>query len=428
MEARPQLSRHLKAGVCLANKYRLVRRLAVGGMGEIWQAQNEATRADVALKLLRCKDTADHAGRALRFRTEAQLGAMLSHRSIVRIFDLIEEDDGSLLLVMELLLGESLAEHLKSRGSLPNAEAVAIVLPILSGLAHAHDSGIVHRDVTPANIFLARDPDGHVTPKLVDFGIAKLPAEGSHTLDGRVLGTPRYMAPEQIRARQDIDGRADLFSVAVVLYETITGQSPFEASTPSASLAAVLEAPVDPDPRIDPRLWLELQRALSKRPYERHRNAEEMALALRSALDMKDSSLDAFRGGDPLSHSRLGAGERRGQSTAATQTTEGQSFPAVPVHSVSKNLVLVAFVAFCAALGGLIGVQQATRRPAATVTAQPHEVLLDAGPTAVQPPPPAGGTSTADRRPPVAKPIPHPATAPSSQPPRPKAIATTPGF
>jgi serine/threonine-protein kinase len=240
-----------------------------------------------------------------RFRNEAQLGAMLSHRSIVRIFDLIEEVDGTLVLVMELLRGESLAQYLRRRGPLSTREAVAIALPVLSALAHAHESGVVHRDVTPGNIFLAVDPDGQVIPKLVDFGIAKLPVADSLTLDGRVLGSPRYMAPERIRAASDIDGRSDLFSVAVTIYETIAGASPFEATTPAASLAAVLESVVDPDPRIEPRVWIELQRALGKRPYERHRNATEMASTLREAVGESDVALASLLRRDPSDRDTL---------------------------------------------------------------------------------------------------------------------------
>jgi serine/threonine-protein kinase len=118
-------------------------------------------------------------------------------------------------------------------------------------------------------------------------------AKPIQTVDGRVLGTPRYMAPERIRGDTTIDGRTDLFAAAVVLYETMTGASPFAASTPSASLAAVLERHIDPDSRIDPRLWVEIQRALSKRPYERHASALELASALKSALGETDGSLEA---------------------------------------------------------------------------------------------------------------------------------------
>ncbi len=146
--------------------------------------------------------------------------------------------------------------------------------------------------MTPANVFLAIDPDGHVIPKLLDFGIAKTPAAAPVlTIDGRVLGTPRYMAPERIRERDEIDGRTDLFSVGVVLYEMLTGVCPFAAPSPAASLAAVLEAVVDPDPRIDAPVWLELRRALSKRPYERPPTADAMANGLLAAAGETDATL-----------------------------------------------------------------------------------------------------------------------------------------
>ncbi|HZU83153.1 MAG TPA: serine/threonine-protein kinase, partial [Polyangiaceae bacterium] len=137
-------------GARVGGKYKLVRRLASGGMGEVWVARNQATGADVAIKL--CGRRAANEDVRLRFRHEARLGATLSHRSIVRTFDLVEGADGTLLLVMELLRGETLERYLKAHGPLPPASAIAIALPVLSALAHAHDFGVVHRDVTPANV------------------------------------------------------------------------------------------------------------------------------------------------------------------------------------------------------------------------------------------------------------------------------------
>src|ERR1019366_1108534 len=189
-------------GQCVAGKYRLRRLLASGGMGEVWVARNEATGADVALKVLRrgSSESAEERQLEERFRQEARLSAMLSHRSIVRVFDLVEETDGTLVLVMELLRGETLHRYLERLGPRSAAEAVAILAPVLGALSHAHELGLVHRDVSPANIFLAVDPDGHVAPKLVDFGIAKRSGVPSpvETVAGDVLGTPRYVAPERI--------------------------------------------------------------------------------------------------------------------------------------------------------------------------------------------------------------------------------------
>ena len=333
----PQFEPHNRVG----GKFRLRKRLAVGGMGEVWVARNESTGADVALKVLRRGDArrAAELQAEERFRNEARISAMLAHRSVVKVFDLLEEPGQTLILVMELLRGETLQEYVEREGPRPAREAVAIVSPILGALAHAHERGIIHRDVTPANIFLAVDPDGRVTPKLVDFGIAKvsgaapsIPPQANpiETLDGRVLGTPRYMAPERIRATADVDGRSDVFSVAVVLYETMTGISPFAGSNPSASLAAVLERPVEADSRIEAPIWTELARAMSKRPGDRHATAHELATALAAALGESDGVLEAsLRREPPLSWEDdvLALAPVRPEGA---QTIEGQSVAVVP--------------------------------------------------------------------------------------------------
>ncbi|MEO6419322.1 MAG: serine/threonine-protein kinase, partial [Polyangiaceae bacterium] len=136
----------LEAGEKLGGKYSLVRRLALGGMGEIWIAHNVLTDADVALKILR-PEADEKLQTELRFRHEAKLGAMLAHRNIVRVFDFIEQPDGELILVLELLRGESLYRHLRAKKKLPAEEAVAILLPLLSALEHAHEMGVIHRDL-----------------------------------------------------------------------------------------------------------------------------------------------------------------------------------------------------------------------------------------------------------------------------------------
>jgi serine/threonine protein kinase len=296
-------------------------------------AQNGSTGAQVALKLLRrgVADPEREREAEMRFRNEACVSAGLAHRNIVKVFDLVESGDRTLGLVMELLRGETLRAHLDRVGWLPESDALAVTTAVLNGLAHAHDRGIVHRDVTPSNIFLAVDSDGHVTPKLVDFGIAKstsssqIPALAPvQTLDGRVLGTPMYMAPERIRGLDGIDARSDVFAAAVILYEMMAGVCPFADSTPSASLAAVLERHVDPDPRIEPRLWVEIRRAMAKAQYERHATAREFCDALRAAVGGKEGTLElslkvesAANWDDPT---EAGAGAR---GLASTTTDHG---------------------------------------------------------------------------------------------------------
>ena len=418
-----------EAGEQVAGKYRLLRLLATGGMGQVWVARNEATGAEVALKVLRRDERAAASGgdRQVeeRFRQEARLSAQLSHRSIVRVFDLVEEEGGALVLVMELLRGETLFHYLARRGPRPGDEAVAILTRILGALAHAHDLGLLHRDVSPANIFLALDPDGHVAPKLVDFGLAKPTGTASvvETVAGDVLGTPRYIAPEHIRGATDVDGRADLFAVGVVLFEAITGVSPFAASTASASLAAVLETTVDPNPRIDPRLWLEIRRAMSKPPYERHAGAREFATALREALGTTDAALEAtLQGVVPV------AAEQPGQPPLSCRSHASSAHPSTPVgrmRRVSPWLVvggvasvLLTVVAIALARGARSGVAAApaTSAPVASVAVAPPRTPLPV--TAAEP-------TVA----PSAVPSPSPPVRPKPPGPgRARPVATTPGF
>jgi serine/threonine-protein kinase len=414
----------------IAGKYRLLRLLATGGMGQVWVARNEATGAEVALKVLRRSERLAGVEQQLeeRFRQEVRLSAQLSHRSIVRVFDLVEEEGGALVLVMELLRGETLYDYLARRGPRSGEEAVAILIPILGALAHAHDLGLVHRDVSPANIFLAVDPDGHVSPKLVDFGLAKPTGNASavETVGGDVLGTPRYVAPERIRGASDVDGRADLFAVGVVVFEAITGVSPFAASTASASLAAVLESTVDPDPRIDPRLWLEIRRALSKAPYERHAGARDLATALRDALGATDAALEAAL---------------QAVGPVVAQQSESPT-PAVPIAStggVSSPVARVRRVSTWLVLGGAVGVLAAVVAMALAFSARPSA----GAPPAMSPPVAstavASPVTTASATPSVATasaPIFAPSALAAPTPPavRPKPagrtrpVATTPGF
>jgi serine/threonine-protein kinase len=447
----------------IAGKYQLKRRIAIGGMGEVWVARNEATSADVALKVLRRNsDTSIQA--AARFRHEARLGAMLSHRSIVRIFDLVEEEDGALVLVMELLRGETLHAFLERSGPQSAKEAVAIITPILSALSHAHAHGIVHRDVTPANIFLAVDPDGQVTPKLVDFGIAKVaspeassgrpaaqaafridaadvPKSGVQTVDGRVLGTPRYMSPEQVRMQADIDARSDLFSVGVVLYEIISGVSPFAAPTPAGSLAAVLEAHVDPDPRIDPKVWLEIQRALSKRAYERHASADELATALRAAVGETDASLGASlrRTHPPPRWDDEAAPVPVTLSEFQTKSIEGQSVAfglprrrAAWVPWAIGGVVLVVGLVVALTFGALRGSSTSAASAASQNTASnaPSHSSAAIEPPATPSASAAPSTSAASVKPtrPSTTPVNAPRTTSTPAATKSKPIATTAGF
>ena len=300
----------------IAGKYTLVCELGSGGMSDIWLARNDATDAEVVLKVARGCDAPEDDSLVLRerFRNEARACATLGHRNIVRVFDLIEEDGASPLLVMELLRGSTLSDCLAMNGRIAPVPAVAIMLGVLAGLEHAHRVGLIHRDIKPENVFLDVDPDGVVTPKLLDFGVAKFPRGNDNlTRNGLILGTPQYMSPEQVRART-LDARSDLFGLGTVLYEILTGASPFEAETTSASLAAVIERAPAPIDFIPPALWEILARTLDKNPANRPTSAAALAKELRDAIGLADAELaSALRDlvPPPLPDSRNSLGSSR---------------------------------------------------------------------------------------------------------------------
>jgi serine/threonine protein kinase len=290
----------LAAGDVLAGKYLLLAPLGEGGMGCVWAAENLATGAEVAAKLLHASQAASPVAIA-RFRREAHATAALSHRGIVRVFDLVDLDpvQGSLLLVMELLRGRTLASAIDEKGALPVDETLAIVLPVLSALAYAHARGIVHRDLKPENVYLALDPDGQLLPKLVDFGVSKQLSARPITLDGQLVGTLSYMSPEQTLGNP-IDAQSDIFAVGILLYECLSGKNPFAPpngfgrdmrSAIRYALRCVHE--VDPPPllNVPPALAAVVARALARNASDRFASADELAAALRAAV----SSAGAFR-------------------------------------------------------------------------------------------------------------------------------------
>jgi len=444
----------------LGGKIRLLQRIGRGGMGDVWIARNEATQAEVAVKTLqRTERTQLHDE---RFRREARLAATVSHRNVVRVFDLVDEDDGTLGLVMELLRGGTLEECMRERGPLSAMHALAVACAILSALHHVHEKGIVHRDVKPANVFFAVEPDGHVIPKILDFGIAKLPAVSSTlTVDGSVLGTPHYMAPEQIRGVADLDGRSDMFSLASVLYEMLTGDRLFQRDSAAASLAAVLEHDVDPDPRIDPKVWIAIARALAKRPYERFATCGEFAEALRAAIGATDEDFaTALQELRPPS-SAIPESERTSGGAMASSSPGVRS---VRPRSARRRSLLVtlaaAGVAAALAVTATLAVTR-TATPGARVDEPPSDAppMLasssvapssaaspQAATPAAAPIPPASvtmiptplavaakATSTTATPPPgrgvVRPPPPHPpASAAKPLPPPTRPVATSPGF
>ena len=276
-------------------EYQLHTLLGVGGMAEVYQARDAALGREVAVKVLPLALAADPTF-VERFRNEARAVGALNHPNIVPVHSFGEQ--GPLLYLVMPLMKESLRNRLQRGFSVPVAEAVRISVQILDGLSAAHAQGVVHRDVKPENILL----DEHGVAKLTDFGIARritIPrASGGPTLAGTGLpaGTPQYMAPEQLRG-EEVDQRADVYSLAAVLYEMLTGMAPHVAETPYKVASLVLTAPIVAPSLINEAISSELEqvmlKALSRTAVDRYTTASSFAKALQDALlfeDMKPST------------------------------------------------------------------------------------------------------------------------------------------
>ncbi len=257
-------------------------------MGRVWAARHELTSRDVAVKVLR-EDLASHPEALSRFVREARAAGQLRHPNIIDVLDVGAMDDGRPYLVFELLTGEGLDALLARARTLPSAVACRHLAPIASALHRAHQAGIVHRDVSPANVYLARIPGhGEVTPKILDFGISKVLGprhDGTpKTGDGAVLGCPQYMSPEQASGAESVDARTDIWSLGVVLYECVAGVVPFRAANYNSLMCAILTTPHRPVseavPGIDPAVAAIIERCLEKDRDLRFANAGALAAAL----------------------------------------------------------------------------------------------------------------------------------------------------
>ncbi len=269
-------------------KYRIVRLIGDGGMGSVYEARHEGLGSAVALKFLHA-DLARRPGLAERFSREARVSAAIQSPHVTRVTDVDTTEDGTPFLVMELLNGRSLGSLLDGPADTKPTrdESIDFALQILSGLESAHALGVVHRDLKPDNVFVTSTPGGPVA-KLIDFGIAKIKESGEYkqglTFAGILMGTPEYMAPEQLFSANAVDHRADLYSLGVMLFEMLAGQRPAEGDSPAAIVAQVQSGAAKRLNQLMPELPSELvsvvHTAISSTPSDRFDSAYAMRTAL----------------------------------------------------------------------------------------------------------------------------------------------------
>jgi tRNA A-37 threonylcarbamoyl transferase component Bud32 len=258
-------------GLVLSNRYRLQRQLATGGMGEVWEANDELLIRPVAVKLLRREYISDDAART-RFRAEARFAASLQHGGIAQVYDYGEQDDLA-YLVMELVPGEPLSKIIARTGGLSPHVVLDLSSQSARALQIAHDAGIIHRDIKPSNLMVTADG----TLKITDFGIARNGAVSELTQTGMVMGTAHYVSPEQASGKA-ITPATDLYSLGVVMFECLAGRPPFDAdSTVAIALKHVRERPPDLPPEVPAPVRELVRQLLAKDPRRRPAGAQEVA-------------------------------------------------------------------------------------------------------------------------------------------------------
>jgi serine/threonine-protein kinase len=273
----------LTSGVTILNRFRLVADLGEGGMGKVFKARDERLEEDVVIKVMKESLTGDP--KTLEhFKREIRLARKISHPSVVRIFDFFEV--GTLKFVtMEFLKGTDLASEIAKRGAFPIGVTLRIAGEFFEGLAAAHDLNVVHRDIKPHNVYLLAD--GHI--KILDFGIAQGldPERPDHTVTQSIIGTPDYMSPEQLLG-QKLDARTDIYSAGIMLYELLTGSTPFEGDDLTARITARLNRDPDPPSRRVPRVPAEVDnfvlRLLARNRDQRLKDARSAATEARDLI------------------------------------------------------------------------------------------------------------------------------------------------
>ena len=443
-------------GTVLAGKYRIERIIGEGGMGWVVVAWHLHLEQRVALKFMHVDRAVDRPDAVSRFVREARAAARIQSEHVARVSDVGMLDNGSPYLVMEYLEGEDLERQLTKRGALPVPTAIEYALQACEGLAEAHAAGIIHRDLKPANLFLAKRSDGTVRVKLLDFGISKLlelpgMGQGSSQQVGMtstqtLMGSPLYMAPEQLRSTKKVDRRADIWSMGIILYEMLSGKSPFHADTLPEVCARIMTEPPEPlrtvKPGIPTGLEAIVSKCLEKEAQRRFPDVGALAMALapfgsaevrvqaeRVARLARSSagggpSLPGIQADDSANAPALAATalSQSGQTNAmfgtAAPLTPARRSPVLPLVAAGGALFVVSAIV----VGVLVGMRS-RHRAEATALPPPDTTAATATPSASPPQTSAAGASTA----PVAS-TPPSATATATATATSTAVATATGW
>ena len=286
-------------GRVLDDKYCVEERLGAGGMGAVYRARHVEMDRPVAIKVLQQRFVEDEAART-RFLIEARAAVMLRHPNAISVTDFGQTSEGQVYIVMELLEGRTLREILSREGVIETARAISIMLQTSGAVAAAHDAGIIHRDLKPSNILVTQSADQPAIVKVLDFGIAKFTADDDGTLvqANSVIGTPRYMSPEQNNG-YELTPATDVYSLGVILYEMLTGMVPFTGSTPAEIAQKHATAPPHPPREIVAAIPEDIERvvlhALEKRPEDRPVNAAEFRQDLFDTAERLGLETHAFK-------------------------------------------------------------------------------------------------------------------------------------
>jgi serine/threonine-protein kinase len=446
----------VREGDVLAGKYRVERVLGVGGMGVVVSAVHTHLDTKVAIKFLLPEMLASRDA-VVRFAKEARAAVKITSEHVARVFDVGVLDNGAPYMVMEFLEGEDLSHWVKQRGPLPVEQAAEFVLQACVAVADAHHLGIVHRDLKPANLFCVRRSDGQLIIKVLDFGISKTISKSasgpvSVTQTSALMGSPLYMSPEQMRSAKNVDAQTDIWSLGVILFELLTGQTPFDGDTLSLVAIRVATESAPPLRTLRPDAPADLEavigRCLEKDPKARYADIGDLAAALqRFAPERSRGSVERIAGIVQSSRASLSDGAlpppivaptllsgrppelELVAQTAQTADPVGGTVMKLPVAR-ARGLILAAVAVAAAAVVGVAFAWRAPSHtalpPAATSTAPATPVAsLSPEPNRAEEAPPLPPPTTTSA---MADPPPDPATTPA--PARPSGIsgaASNPG-